>query len=254
MPAWPTSVTWSSTARWMRPPTRSAPTRSWWATTGVSAAGRPGPCSCTPRHGRWTTRRSPAQTRCTGSWCAGCGTPASAPRSPTRRCATAAAVALRRTGVAAVIRGEGGVNRRAAVHGRRQSSRPRGTEDPVSEPVAPATRPMDNGEVARLNARIAVLESELSDARSAQPPVPPGRPTGQREGRERWRTIVARVLSRWRASWRRSPCWRSGPAPRSPTPTATSRRSRRWRTTPTSRPRSPTRSPGRCSPTSTCQR
>jgi hypothetical protein len=53
---------------------------------------------------------------------------------------------------------------------------------------------MDNGEVARLNARIAVLESELSEARSAQPPGPPGRPTRQREGRERWRTIVAGVL------------------------------------------------------------
>ena len=52
----------------------------------------------------------------------------------------------------------------------------------MSEPAAPATRPMDNGEVARLNARIAVLERELADARSAQPPVPPGRPTGQREG------------------------------------------------------------------------
>ncbi len=64
----------------------------------------------------------------------------------------------------------------------------------MSEPVAPATRPMDNGEVARLNARIAVLESQLADARSEQPPVPPGRPTGQREGRERWRTIVASVL------------------------------------------------------------
>ena len=64
----------------------------------------------------------------------------------------------------------------------------------MSEPVAPATRPMDNGEVARLNARIAVLESQLADARSEQPPVPPGRPTGQREGRERWRTIVAGVL------------------------------------------------------------
>jgi hypothetical protein len=64
----------------------------------------------------------------------------------------------------------------------------------VSEPMAPPTRPMDNGEVARLNARIAVLESELADAKSAQPPVPPGRPTGHREGRERWRTIVAGVL------------------------------------------------------------
>ena len=64
----------------------------------------------------------------------------------------------------------------------------------MSEPMAPPTRPMDNGEVARLNARIAVLESELADARSAQPPVPPGRPTGHREGRERWRTIVAGVL------------------------------------------------------------
>jgi hypothetical protein len=64
----------------------------------------------------------------------------------------------------------------------------------VSEPMAPPTRPMDNGEVARLNARIAVLESELADAKSAQPPVPPGRPTGRREGRERWRTIVAGVL------------------------------------------------------------
>ncbi len=64
----------------------------------------------------------------------------------------------------------------------------------MSEPVAPQTRPVDNGEVARLYARIAVLEGELSDARSAQPPAPPGRPTGQREGRERWRTIVAGVL------------------------------------------------------------
>jgi hypothetical protein len=63
----------------------------------------------------------------------------------------------------------------------------------VSEPMAP-TRPMDNGEVARLNARIAVLESELAEARSAPPPVPPGRQTAQREGRERWRTIVAGVL------------------------------------------------------------
>jgi len=53
---------------------------------------------------------------------------------------------------------------------------------------------MDNGEVAQLHARIAVLERELSDARSAQPPVPPGHHTGQREGRERWRTIVAGVL------------------------------------------------------------
>jgi hypothetical protein len=60
--------------------------------------------------------------------------------------------------------------------------------------MAPPTRPMDNGEVARLNARIAVLESELAEARSAPPPVPPGHQTGHREGRERWRTIVAGVL------------------------------------------------------------
>jgi len=53
---------------------------------------------------------------------------------------------------------------------------------------------MDNGEVARLNARIAVLESELADARSAPPPVPPEQQMGHREGRERWRTIVAGVL------------------------------------------------------------
>ena len=26
-----------------------------------------------PTHGRWTTHRSSARTRCTGSWCAGCG-------------------------------------------------------------------------------------------------------------------------------------------------------------------------------------
>src|SRR3954454_7702477 len=60
--------------------------------------------------------------------------------------------------------------------------------------MAPPPRPMDNGEVARLNARIAVLESELADARSAPPPVPTGHETGHREGRERWRTIVAGVL------------------------------------------------------------
>ena len=52
----------------------------------------------------------------------------------------------------------------------------------MSEPVAPATRPMDNGEVAQLHARIAVLERELSDARAAQPPAPPGvRPVSARD-------------------------------------------------------------------------
>ena len=54
-PGWPTSATWSSTARWTRAPTRSAPTRSWSATTAASAAGRPRPCWCTRRRGRWTT-------------------------------------------------------------------------------------------------------------------------------------------------------------------------------------------------------
>jgi hypothetical protein len=66
--------------------------------------------------------------------------------------------------------------------------------DPVGEPVTPSTRPVDNGEVIRLNARIAVLEAELAAARSAPPPVAPGAPVAARPRRERWRTIVAALL------------------------------------------------------------
>ena len=67
--AWPTSATWSSTARWTPAPTRWPPTRSWWATTAASAAGRPRRCWCTRRRGRWTRRRCGGPTPCTGSWC-----------------------------------------------------------------------------------------------------------------------------------------------------------------------------------------
>ena len=63
---------------------------------------------------------------------------------------------------------------------------------------APGTArgPVDDGEVARLNARIAALEGELAEARSTPPPVraqAPDRSAGGQR-RERWRTIVAALL------------------------------------------------------------
>ena len=56
-PVWPTSATWSSTARWTRARTRSQPTRSWWATTGGSAAGRAEAVLVHPR--QWPVDEAP---------------------------------------------------------------------------------------------------------------------------------------------------------------------------------------------------
>ena len=64
----------------------------------------------------------------------------------------------------------------------------------MTEPPAQSVRPVDDSEVARLNARIAALEGELAVARATPPPAAPGPPVGGRQRRERWRTIVAALL------------------------------------------------------------
>ena len=64
----------------------------------------------------------------------------------------------------------------------------------MTEPPAQSVSPVDDSEVARLNARIAALEGELAVARATPPPAVPGPSVGGRQRRERWRTIVATLL------------------------------------------------------------